>query len=99
MPTAKECLWLVGIAIVAAGAVWVSETVEMHHHVQNLLVLGAPAVMCFGLKERPIPFGVGVAIVFLAVGYRATSESDALFAKRNFFGVIPINILSQAIHQ
>jgi spermidine synthase len=52
------------------------------------LIYGIPAAICFSFKERPLRFAIGVATVFLAVGYVANLEaSRVLWKDRNFFGV------------
>jgi hypothetical protein len=54
----------------------------------RVLAFGLPAMICFSFKERPLRFGLGFAVVLLAVSYYAGSlKGTPILAERNFFGV------------
>jgi hypothetical protein len=82
-------VWFAGLIATAVVSVWAALRFEnLNPYVANALVYGVPAVMCFSFKERPLRFALGVATVFLAVGYYAdTKTGNVLRADRNFFGV------------
>lgn len=62
----------------------------------GIVVCGIPAVVCFGFKERPLRFALGVATVFAAVAYYHHLQAGAiLFVQRDFFGVKQVRLAMQ----
>jgi hypothetical protein len=92
-----DCVWLLGLAALAAMLVWLTRRFEITNiSLSNLLVFGVPAIICFAFRHRPIRFALALAVVFFAVGYHATAWSgDTLLAERDFFGVKQVCVVAE----
>ncbi|MFQ5493886.1 MAG: hypothetical protein ACE5EX_00755, partial [Phycisphaerae bacterium] len=70
-----------GLLILRAGA-W-GESLGL-----RLVVFGPMALACFALKDRPLRFALGMAVLMLTLGgYVALHRGTGLYAGRNFYGV------------
>ncbi|MGH9195137.1 MAG: hypothetical protein ACRD1T_05300, partial [Acidimicrobiia bacterium] len=52
-----------------------------------LLMFGAPALICFRFKRRPVRFGLGVGMIMLASVFYPNGLGRVLHVERSFFGV------------
>ncbi len=90
----RDGIWLAGL--VAAALVMV----EIVRRIQSpnallvcVLVYGVPAIICFGLRGRPVRFTLGLAALFLSVTYFVNSQSgDVILATRDFYGVNRVRV-------
>jgi spermidine synthase len=57
---------------------------------QIMLAYGLPAIICYTLAQRPLRFGLGVALFMLAATFARHLYDDALWQKRTFFGVLRV---------
>jgi hypothetical protein len=84
-----DCAWLAGLVAATATCLWTALRWEGANLFLTIALLyGVPGAICFSFKDRPMRFGLGVAAVFLAVGYFSGAQSgNVLWKDRNFFGV------------
>ncbi len=79
-------LSLLAIVIVRVGA-W-GDSLGM-----RATVFAPLALLCFGFKDRPMRFAVGLGIYMVALGaYRETHRGAMLEVSRNFFGVKRVTV-------
>jgi hypothetical protein len=81
--------WLVGLIAATVACLMAALHVEgLNLYLTIALLYGIPGAICFSFKDRPFRFALGVAVVFLAVGYFSDAKSgNVLWKERNFFGV------------
>jgi hypothetical protein len=84
-----DFVWLVGLITATVACVMAALHVEgLNPYLTIALLYGVPGAICFSFKDRPFRFALGVAVVFLAVGYFTDAKSgNVLWKERNFFGV------------
>jgi hypothetical protein len=84
-----DLLLPVALALVAGGIILGLQASDLKPGaLSRALAFGLPALLCFSFKERPIRFGLGFAVVLVAVAYYAgLQKGTPLHAERNFFGV------------
>jgi len=91
----RDVMWLMGLIAVALAMIGITRCIEARHSfIVNSLVYGAPAVICFGFRERPIRFALGIGVIFLTVTCHVSFQSgDIIFAERDFYGVNRIRVM------
>ncbi len=84
-----DCAWLLGLVVATAACLLIALKVEgLNLYFTIALLYGVPGAICFSFKDRPIRFALGVAAVFIAVGYFSDAKSgNVIWKDRNFFGV------------
>jgi hypothetical protein len=87
--TIADFAWPAAIAaLLAAIALWDETPPEMNE--TPLLLLGVLlGLLVFALRQRPVRFGLCVAVI-LATAYLAPDDEDVLARERNFFGVLKV---------
>jgi len=59
--------------------------------VQRLaIVTGAPLILAYLFRPRPVRFALALGAVMLGSSFHAGLNTDALFAERNFFGLLRV---------
>ncbi len=93
----RDVMWLMGlIAVALAMAGFTSRLEAPSTLLVCALVYGVPAIICFGFRERPIRFALGVAMIYVTVSYFFSAQSgDLLLAERNFYGVNRVRVMQQ----
>ncbi|MHC4066408.1 MAG: hypothetical protein ACYSUI_18175, partial [Planctomycetota bacterium] len=84
-----DLLLPVVLALVAGGIILGLQASDLKPGaLTRALAFGLPAMLCFSFKERPTRFGLGFAVVLVAVAYYAgLQKGTPLHSERNFFGV------------
>jgi hypothetical protein len=60
--------------------------------VRVILTFGLPCVLAYTFVERSLRFGLGVAAILLVTGFTTIIESNVIFQKRSFFGVLKVEV-------
>ena len=82
------------VVVVAAifGLLWLAHTLPFLRNLPAVLAVGAPALLCFAVRNRPLPFGLGMgALVMAALLIRAGGD-ETVFRERSFFGVSQVRV-------
>ncbi len=86
----------VGLALAVAGAIlgflWLSYRLPALSSVPALLTIGVPALLCFAVRNRPLPFGLGVATLVVTVFVLIAAGHGIVYRERSFFGVSQVRV-------
>jgi hypothetical protein len=69
------------------GLLWLAHALPPLGTLPAVLAVGFPALLCFALRNRPLPFGLGMGALMMAGLVTPAVEDDTLYRARSFFGV------------
>lgn len=79
------------LAALVGGLFLIAERAELGDSpAGRFIVMGAPAVLCFSFRGRPLRFGLGVAVILLLSTLYLGAGRQVLYAERSFFGVMRV---------
>ena len=84
-----DVVWSLRIVAVAIATVLIVNRIDSGFDALNqMAVFSVPAILCFAMKERPMRFAMGYAIVLVTFStWAGDQRGDELYAARGFFGV------------
>ncbi len=82
----------VAVAAAISGLLWLAHTQPFLGSLPAVPAIGVPALLCFAVRNRPIPFGLGIATLFISsVGIHPGGD-QTVFRERSFFGVSQVRV-------
>ena len=92
----RDCLWLTVLSVLVISTIYISRVFQISNIPLLIVpVFSIPALLCFGLRKHPLPFGLGVAVIFAACLYLFIPKGEVLYSERNFFGVKYVRVDSK----
>jgi SAM-dependent methyltransferase len=95
-----DALWLLGLIAAALIMLGLSEFLEAQEQwwLAALLYAG-PAIFCWGFRNRPLRFALGVSALLLIIFCCVVARfGNVLLAERNFYGVKRIRLEGDGFH-
>jgi spermidine synthase len=89
-PTRLDLSLAFAICIAVSGSIWLAHASAGGTAVPLLLMIGLPVLLCFAVRNRPLPFGLGVGTLLITTTALVSSEHHILYRNRSFFGVLQI---------
>ena len=94
-PTRTRDLRLaLGAAGTILGLFWIAHALPVLKTLPAVLAVGLPALVCFAIRNRPLPFAAGVATLMIAGLVTPTAGDEVLLRARSFFGVSQVRAYS-----
>ena len=82
----------VGVAASIFGLLWLAHTLPLLSSLPAVPAIGVPALLCFAVRNRPLPFGLGMGTLLMAsLGILAAGD-ETVFRERSFFGVSQVRV-------
>jgi spermidine synthase len=78
------------VCIAISGSVWLAHTSVGGPRVNLVLMICLPALLCFAVRNRPLPFGVGVGTLLITTTILVAAGHHVLYRHRSFFGVLQV---------
>lgn len=69
------------------GLLWLAHTLPLLKNLPAVLAVGVPALLCFALRDRPLPFGLAVGTLVMAAPIISAVDDGTVYRERSFFGV------------
>jgi SAM-dependent methyltransferase len=92
----RDCLWLTVLSVLVVGTLCLAGLLQIRSIPLLIVpVFSIPVLICFGLRKHPLPFSLGLAIIFSACLYTFHLKGDVLYSERNFFGIKCVSVDSQ----
>ena len=89
-PTRLDLSLALAICIAVSGAIWLAHTSAGGTAVTLLLMICLPVLLCFAVRNRPLPFGLGVGTLLITTTALLGSGHQILYRHRSFFGVLQV---------
>jgi spermidine synthase len=82
------------VVVVAAifGLLWLAHTLPFLRSLPAVLAVGVPALLCFAVRNRPLPFGLGMGALVMAALVILAGGDEIVFRERSFFGVSQVRV-------
>lgn len=95
----RDIAWVLSIGAWTGGLTWLTQgmaaAAEGNSATQwlDILIYGAPLILCYLLRSRPLVFGLGLAVLLLVAELpSASSHTVLLHQERTFFGVLKVKL-------
>jgi hypothetical protein len=79
------------VAAGISGFFWVVHSLPSLRNLPTLVAVGLPALFCFAVRGRPVPFALGVATLVASLAILAAGHETA-YRERSFFGVSQVRV-------
>jgi len=89
-PTRLDLNLALAICIAVSGSIWLAHTSAGGTVVTLLLAICLPVLLCFAVRARPLPFGLGVGAFLITTALLMGSGHQILYRHRSFFGVLQV---------
>jgi hypothetical protein len=87
-PTRPDLHLALAVCIAVSGSIWFAHASAGGTAVLTLLLtICLPTLLCFAVRNRPLPFGLGVGTLLLTTALLVGSGHQILYRHRSFFGV------------
>jgi hypothetical protein len=79
------------VAAAVGGLLWAAHALPLLRSLPALLAIGIPALLCFAVRKKPLPFGLGVGTLVTSL-IILTAGHETVYRERSFFGVSQVRI-------
>ncbi len=80
------------VAAATFGLLWLAHTLPSLSSLPAVPAIGVPALLCFAVRNRPLPFGLGIGTLLITgLGILAAGDETVL-RERSFFGVSQVRV-------
>jgi hypothetical protein len=86
-PTRLNLHLALAVCIAVSGSIWFAHTSAPGAAVTLLFTICLPALLCFAVRNRPLPFTLGVGTLLVTTALLVGSGHQILYRHRSFFGV------------
>lgn len=69
------------------GLLWLIHTLPFLSSLPAVPAIGVPALLCFAVRNRPLPFGLGMGTLLITSLGILDAGEETIFRERSFFGV------------
>jgi spermidine synthase len=88
--TRRDLALALSVCIAVSGFVWLARTSTGLPGVNLFLMICLAVLLCFAVRKRPLPFGVGVGTLLITTSALVGSGQQILYRHRSFYGVLQV---------